>query len=224
MNTHFDDVKIFDAHAHEIEDISHHVALASCTQEDWDKPTQKNVYQGLGIHPWWIETPFSAQRLAQKLSDIPQSFVGEIGLDRSRKYRHTIQRQIDIFIAQLQLARAYRRPIVVHLVQSTQLGLSLLKRHYDREVFLHGYVCSIETIRTVPHYFFGFNPRNIQLPKAQKMIEALPLKQILIESDGVSHKETLVQIAQMIAIKKRVSLQKVCEQTAQNTRRWLKLL
>ena len=224
MNTHLDDVKIFDAHAHQIENISHHVALASCSERDWKTQTKEHVYQGYGIHPWWVDTLYSMERLEKKLTETPHSFVGEIGLDRSRKYKPSISKQLDVFIAQLELAQKYRRPVAVHLVQSTQLGLSLLGQYNIQNVFLHGYICSVETLRDIPHYFFGFNSNNIKHPKAHKMIEALPLQQILIESDGNSQRVSLLETAQMIARKKRVSLHKVCVQTTQNARRWLNLL
>lgn len=69
-------------------------------------------YVFVGVHPWRAES-FDCAVLRAQLSADPVLGVGEIGLDRLRtKSIPEIQRVA--FLAQLELAAEFRRPVVLH--------------------------------------------------------------------------------------------------------------
>ena len=65
-----------------------------------------------GTHPWHLDG-FDAAALRARLAEDPAAGVGEIGLDRL-KDRDISPRMRAVFAAQLALAAALRRPVVLH--------------------------------------------------------------------------------------------------------------
>ena len=70
----------------------------------------------VGLHPWQVDEPDAAARLAalpNTLAADPLLGVGEIGLDRLRS-RTISDGQRQTLAQQLELAAAFRRPVVLH--------------------------------------------------------------------------------------------------------------
>ena len=70
----------------------------------------------VGVHPWQADEPDAAAHLAtlsDALATAPSLGVGEIGLDRLRS-RVISDCQRQTFAQQLELAAAFRRPVVLH--------------------------------------------------------------------------------------------------------------
>ena len=72
-----------------------------------------------------------------------------------------------------------------------------------------------------PDAFFGFHLRMFQSPKTLKLISELPMKQILIESDGNSNQDLIRRTVAHIAKIKDMSEEYVIWATFQNALRWL---
>ena len=72
-----------------------------------------------------------------------------------------------------------------------------------------------------PNAFFGFHLRMFQSPKVIKLISALPMKQIMIESDGDANPALLRRTVTRIAEIKKTSEEHVIWETFQNAMRWL---
>jgi len=216
-------VKPIDAHAHlPLHQISHPICLAACRPAEWDIIEKKNVFaKGFGHHPWFVDEAWEPSRLEKILIDNPKSFVGEIGLDRSKKHKHTISKQINVCIQQLKIAQKLSRPVVFHMVRSSKISYELIRKHYGPKIYFHGYSGSIEEARRYPQAFFGFHHRMITHPKTKSLIEQIPIHQILIESDNHSQKEHLWYVIRNLAQIKNCSISDIVQITRENTLRWL---
>ena len=217
---------MIDAHAHPAPSTcgSHDICAASCQPLDW-KPLLHNTRLfrvGIGVHPWWIDrVSLSLEEIDRLLVKHPNTFVGEIGLDRSSRYKHSYANQRIAFEQQLAMAKTHQRPVVVHLVRSTEIGIRLLKKYDIPSVYLHGFMCSIEVIQQLPSFFFGFNRRNAFHPKGITMLKNLYPEQILLESDGLSEPDELEQILAQIARILGISFEAAESLTRHNTMKWL---
>lgn len=137
----------FDFHTHRL-DIPPGSGIVSLPQHMILQSDSLNLHpQGLyaaGIHPWWTaEKNFSLslhlaalERLLGKKPQIVQ--VGECGLDRCQGVDLT--RQIEIFIAQVELAEAYQRPMTLHIVRCFSEILALKKQLRPQQKWtIHGF-------------------------------------------------------------------------------------
>ena len=220
-------VKLFDAHAHVLsKNVTHNVCLTAANPDEWNLIADQRecVFSiGFGHHPWYAHKNLCSSKLIDLLYAHPNSFVGEIGLDRTPKHKNTIEAQITIFTTQLKIAHDLLRPVAIHLVKASALGYDIIHKNYGPTVYLHGYICSIEELQRYPRAFFGFHERMHSNTRAQQMVQNLSLQQILIESDGVSDISSLEKTILWIANIKNISPYLVQEHTHQNTLRWLSI-
>ena len=220
-------VNPLDTHAHlPICTHAQNYCLAGCFPQEWDQIAEhanQAFTLGFGHHPWFASEKSHHELLISFLKHYSNAFVGEIGLDRSSKHKSTIEIQKNLFIDQLNIAREYNRPVAIHLVRSSALGYELIHKHYGPKVYLHGYICSVEESKMYPKAFFGFHLRMFQSPKTAKLLSALPMKQILIESDGESNPDHLLKTAAQIAKIKKTSEEYVILETFHNALRWLNI-
>lgn len=125
---------IFDFHTHRLDTppgsgivcLPRHIVLHPDT---W-QPHPRGRYAA-GIHPWWTQDPdFRLQPHLdglEQLLRLPQvEQVGECGIDRLRGAPE--ERQTEVFLAQVQLARRYARPMTLHVVRAFDLILRLHKQ------------------------------------------------------------------------------------------------
>mgnify|MGYP001227393267 CR=1 FL=1 len=227
MRTKTTAVNPLDAHAHlPISKNAQLYCLAGCFPGEW-AAIERQVHQafqiGFGHHPWFAAEKPQYDLLLSFLNNHSDAFVGEIGLDRSRKHKATINLQKKLFVDQLTIAREYQRPVAIHLVRSSALGYELIHKHYGPKVYLHGYICSVEESQMYPQAFFGFHLRMFQSPKTPKLISSLSIKNILIESDGESDPNQLRKTVVNIAKIKGLSEDYVISETFQNALRWLNI-
>ena len=223
MHTNNPIVKPIDAHAHlPSTQNSYPMCIAACQPAEWEQIEKKNVFaRGFGHHPWFVEKEWDLKRLQHILQANPKAFVGEIGLDRSKRHKKSFQRQRKLCIEQLKIAKELSRPVVFHMVRSSQQSYELIHKYYGPKIYFHGYLGSIEEARRYPHAFFGFHHRMIRNTKAQQLIAELPLNQILIETDNHSQKHDLWCAIDNIAQIKSRSASQIVQITRDNTLRWL---
>ncbi len=216
---------MIDAHAHPPTDHlpSHTMFVSCCTVSDWTPwlaRQRPNLRVGIGTHPWFAEDEhLSIPMMRELLISNPQAFVGEVGLDRSKKHRKSYAKQQVLFAQQLALAEELRRPVCAHLVRSSQAGHALLKQYDIPSLYIHGFLGSVEDARSYPRAFFGFNARNVNHPKGIRLLKELRTSQILLESDGASDPVTLRQTLEAISIirgAKQYDMEQIISENAQN--------
>jgi TatD DNase family protein len=150
------------------------------------------IYAAAGIHPHEakLATPAYYDELTQ-IAKHPKFLAwGEIGLDYH--YDHSPRDvQQRVFVEQLDLARAARRPIVIHCREAWPDCLVLLERHWRSSALGGIFHCFSGTVdearRGLEMGFLVSFAGNATYPKAQNLRDvaaALPLESILIETDS----------------------------------------
>ncbi len=113
--------------------------------------------------------------------------VGEAGLDYKRDYAPRDDQRRS-FIAQMELAREARIPLVVHTREAADDTLDLLAKHGDGlEVIIHCFSLADRVEECIERGYFCSFAGNVTYPKATDLQEAaarIPDELILAETDA----------------------------------------
>ncbi len=191
-------MKIIDAHSH-IEYITHNFqkdvvgTLCCATKElEWGVLSEllhkdKNIYGAFGIHPWFVDSvePGFEKRLEDLLKTNSEYMVGEIGLD---KYKPDMEKQLELFQKQLDLAIRLQRSVFLHCVGAWDKILHVLKQYKESELpvmVLHDFSANNDILTKLLQYkniYFSLG-KNVVYDRFCR-IEEIPNNRILIETDG----------------------------------------
>lgn len=187
-------MKIIDIHTHTdyINPDATGVVCCATKESDWKKiinlmETDNRVYGAFGIHPWFVqETKNNFDvRLKQLLENNSNYMIGEIGLD---KYKPDMEKQMDVFMKQFDLAVKLKRNIFLHCVGAWDKIFYILKQ-YDKQnlpiIIAHNFNASMEITQKLLQYdniMFSFGENALYGKNCR--IEQIPSNRILIETDG----------------------------------------
>lgn len=177
----------------------HHVMtmMIICTNfTEYERAVQvKKQYQdftikiALGFHPCDLhdvkEEDF--QRLEKLLQEQKIDAVGEIGMDY---YWDTVDKETQKkgFHRQLQLAKQYKKPIIIHMREATKDTLDILKAYAPIKGIMHCYSGSIETARQVIDlglYISFAGPVTFKNARgAVEVCAEVPVDKLLTETDS----------------------------------------
>lgn len=146
----------------------------------------KHVRMALGLHPLMVEKHNSVELM--KFKDLLRytSYIGEVGLDLSRKGKETIEKQVKSFRFVLKAIRESPRYISLHSRGAEKIVLDLLCEHGIKGATFHWYsgpLGFVDDIVDAGNYF-SINPRMIRSKKGQDIIRQIPIDRILSETDG----------------------------------------
>lgn len=194
------------------------------------------VYAALGIHPEevleydekdlsWIEEHISDEKVVS---------VGEIGLDYNFcDEPENIALQKELFIRQLELARKYNKPVIIHSRDACEDTMAILKQYgSDLKCVVHCFSYSPEIAAEYVKmgYYIGVGGV-VTFKNSKKLVEtveAIPINRILLETDcpylapepnrGKRNDSTnLKYVAEKIAQIKGISSKEVEDITLANT-------
>lgn len=191
------------------------------------------LWSTLGVHPhnaneWNDEVEKQYRALAQEEKKIVA--LGEMGLDYYRNFQPQ-DLQIKAFTEQLQLAKELDLPVVVHVREAWDDALNVLKEVGNTKVILHCFTGRMEHAKTCwergYHTSFSGVLTYIKNEYLRVVASYAPSSQILIETDcpfltpqAVRGKRNepayVVETAKVLAECRKVSLEKVAEQTTNN--------
>lgn len=195
----------------------------------------------IGIHPCHITPNFTQQLYPVEAWLAKGKFiaVGEIGIDL---YRSTalLQEQEEVFSIQLQLAKHYQLPVVIHARNSFKQVVQLLEKIQDGNLqgVIHCFTGTpAEAARYLALGFFLGVGGMLTLDKGNlaSTIATIDLCHILLETDSPylapipyrgqrNEPSYLLYIAKALAAIKRSSLAEVAMATTQNAIRLFKIL
>lgn len=147
----------------------------------------ENVHVGWGMHPWWVD-----DASASTLPSIPEDvrFVGEVGLDFSRRHEETRDAQLEVFqtIANACAERG-GKIISIHSVHAARETLDILETCGALEsctCLLHWYTGPSNQLKRaiVAGCYFSVGPRMVATAKGREYVKAIPAKQLLLETDA----------------------------------------
>lgn len=145
----------------------------------------KYIKFALGYNPQQsVEEPFQRELF---LREIPKtSYIGEVGLDFSRKYIATSRTQIDAFEFICDIAAKENSLLSVHSRNAEAETLNRLKMSGVTRAIIHWYSGDVVTLSKLldEGYYFSINANMCSTVKGRSIITRIPFNRLLIESDG----------------------------------------
>jgi len=145
------------------------------------RPTGRDIeLRTAGVHPW------DAERIAVNTLlplDAEVQAVGETGLDFAKGAPR--EAQYAAFRAQLELARRYDLPVVLHCVRAFDAVMCELRACPPRAAIFHGFIGSPEQARQAlaAGHWLSFGERTFRSPKTVEAMRQTPLTQLFLETD-----------------------------------------
>jgi len=154
----------------------------------------EDVFFAVGIHPYDIDG-FDSLNFDSYLSDEKCVAVGECGLDYFRlegsdeEKELEKSRQKEIFIAQIKIAKRYKKPLIIHIRDASSDAKKILLEQNAGEVggVLHCYNADEDLLSLANDGFYFGIGGVVTFKNAKKLINVLskiPKDKLLIETDG----------------------------------------
>lgn len=147
-----------------------------------------NVYGALGIHPEEIEsiTDKSFEIIEKNICNSKIVAIGEIGLDYYWTKDNKVE-QINLFKKQLDLAKKYNLPVIVHSREAIQDTYDILKK-YNLKGTIHSFSSSLEMANKFIDLGYKIGVGGVvtfkNAKKLQEIVCKLNLSDILVETDS----------------------------------------
>lgn len=111
---------------------------STCTESmyDLEKKHPENVFLMMGLHPTYVKENYEEEleHVANELAKRKFYAVGEIGIDLYWDKTHLPQQQI-AFRKQIQLAKQYKLPIVIHCREAFDEIFEILEEEKSEDLF-----------------------------------------------------------------------------------------
>lgn len=145
-----------------------------------------NVYGTLGIHPEEVDNDYNIDIVINNLDNPKIVGIGEIGLD----YHYTkdnIDKQKELFIMQLDIAKEYNLPIVVHSRDAIEDTYNILK-NYNLKGSIHCFSSSLEMARKFIDLGYMIGVGGVITfkngKKLREVVDGISISDILTETDS----------------------------------------
>jgi len=191
----------------------------------------------LGIYP--CEVPkISENKIKELMDEIEKNLgnivgIGEIGLDFKCATNESERNKMkDIFAAQIQFAKENSLPIVVHSRFAERDALEFAESQKAEKVLMHWYTHSEKLRKKAVDlgYYISAAPRAVVDEEQKKVIEKIPLENLLIETDspvpfnGENATPSLARfVTEKIAEIKGGSFEDIAGQTSKNAKKLFKI-
>lgn len=152
-------------------------------QYDWSK--YKYCRLALGLHPELAKEYENQIETFIRLLPFTR-YVGEVGLDFSISTCDSKEVQLKVFQRIIQECNKYGNKILsVHTRNSTSETLKIME-NFSGRVILHWYSGTFKDLNEAIKrgYYFSINHQMLNSVKGRKIIDAIPIQRILIESDA----------------------------------------
>ena len=154
----------------------------------------KDVYFAVGVHPYDKES-FEKVDFSYYLKHEKCVAVGECGLDYFRlegsaeEKAQEKQEQKEVFIAQIELAKKHKKPLIVHIRDASHDAKELLLTHNAGEVggVLHCFNADEQLLSLAEQGFYFGIGGVLTFKNARKLVNVLPKipkEKLIIETDG----------------------------------------
>ncbi len=217
---------------------------------DWQKQKilKKNFPDqfglSFGLHPYFVSAQDEETcelALDELAKELPAAMaLGECGLDfRPHIMKESMIQQIEFFENQLELAKAFKKPMILHVVQAHDKALQILDIWGlpAENGFVHAFTGSFDTAkRYIDRGFYISVGGAVTFDKNRKLLDCvkkIPLEYLLVESDspdqapagwvGLNNSTSVRLIAEKIAQLRGLSVLQVLEITTSNFKRLFRM-
>lgn len=144
----------------------------------------------LGLHPWFVsERSCDWFSILEELVQTTNCGIGETGLDRlSKDCNKPLQEES--FRLQLELARRYERPVMVHCVRAWGWLMDVLRSEASLPsgMLIHSYGGSVDLIKPLSEMgaYFSFSGKVLfeDYAQSRRSLTAVPIDRLLLETDA----------------------------------------
>ena len=195
FHCHLDLYPEFESIIKECEQTGVYTLAVTTTPRAWPRNRDltlktKYVRAALGFHPQLIDKDYHKD-LSLWEKYLPEAcYIGEVGIDASARFSHTIREQTQAFEHILQCcSKAGGKILSVHCVRSASIILDVIEKNVSANrvgIVLHWFTGSIvEAKRAVAiGCYFSINPKMLKTKKCHDLLEVIPRERILTETDG----------------------------------------
>lgn len=153
-----------------------------------------DVYFAVGIHPYDMKN-FKDLDFEKYVSHDKCVAIGECGLDYFRlegtddEKELEKQKQKEVFVYQIELAKKYKKPLIIHIRDASRDSKKILLKYNADEVggVLHCYNADEELLSLANEGFYFGIGGVLTFKNAKKLVNILPkipYNKLLIETDG----------------------------------------
>ena len=198
-----------------------------------------NFYAMAGIHPEEVDdiTDKDLEELAKLAKNEKVIAIGEIGLD----YYWTDDnksRQKEIFIHQLELARKLEKPAVIHVRDSKDDVIEILKDYQDLKIQIHCFSDDLETLEKYMQMGFYISIGGVVTfnngTNEQNAARNVPIDRLMLETDSPyltpepyrglrNDPRRIVEVARIVAQLRDMKIDKLAKRTYNNTKEFFNL-
>ena len=195
----------------------------------------------MGLHPTSVTEDYRKE-LATVEACLPNNrfvAIGEIGIDLYWD-KTFLEQQLDAFSFQIDLARKFSLPIVIHCRESFEEVIKIIREKFNGDAYsgvFHSFPGTAEQAKQVIEFGFKIGINGVVTFKKssqREVIEATPLEHIILETDAPyltpvpfrgkrNESSYLIYIAQYIADIKKVPVTEVAAITTNTSRTLFKL-
>jgi TatD DNase family protein len=193
------------------------------------------LYPNYGLHPMFIpsHTPGHLDQLRHWIEQEQPVAIGECGLDYFIEEPQKAQQQF-YFEAQLDLAREFALPVVIHARRSVEEVIKTLRRFPGVTGMLHSYAGSEQqAYRLIDMGFcfsFGGAITYDRAKRLRRLIASLPLDTLLLETDAPDQPDSshrgarnepayLPNVLETLHQLRKEPIEQITQQITKNTKR-----
>ena len=165
---------------------------STCTESmyDLEKNHPENVFLMMGLHPTYVKENYEEEleHVANELAKRKFYAVGEIGIDLYWDKTHLPQQQI-AFRKQIQLAKQYKLPIVIHCREAFDEIFEILEEEKSEDLFgiFHCFSGTYEQALQAISYNMKLGIGGVvtfKNGKIDQFLNQIDLKHIVLETDS----------------------------------------
>ncbi|WP_343649915.1 TatD family hydrolase [Stenotrophomonas sp.] len=218
--------------------------VPAVTAASWPKLRQvcqqaPGLYPAYGLHPMFLaeHRPEHLPQLRDWIERERPCAIGECGLDFFVGDLD-MQAQQDYFLGQLQLAREFDLPVIVHARKAVDAVIAAIRRIGGLRGVVHSYSGSPEQAVQLHKQGFllglGGPLTHERAQRLHRLVRDMPLEQLLLETDAPDQPDAgirgqrneparLAVIARHVAALRGIAVEAVAQATADNARRLFNL-
>lgn len=198
-----------------------------------------NFYAMAGIHPEEVDE--ISEKDLKELENLAQNekviAIGEIGLDYYWKDDNK-EHQKEIFIHQLELARKVEKPAVIHVRDSKDDVIEILKDYQDLKIQIHCFSDDLETLEKYMEMGFFISIGGVVTfnngTNEQNAARNVPIERLMLETDSPyltpepyrglrNDPRRVIEVARTVADLRDMKIDKLAKRTYNNTKEFFNL-